>query len=184
MVVVVVVVLAGFEAFKQLAKLLTGWISICVTSAQPAIFREISVWAQQPHKGLSYLPPRSSNWIWKQIRFFTLSKVVPYFGVTTKDWLDNSWPAEESKIECNQNHIHDVCQSESDFIKLRQTRLGSKSELLTSPLSSIGKIASPQFWLQQDDIDTMTDISVISDLLHFLVTSDITQHSKASGHAI
>ena len=71
---------------RHLNSLLTshGLISISVTSAQPAIFREISVRsstdAQWRMDSLPlYLPPRSSNWIWKQIRFFTLSKLVPYW---------------------------------------------------------------------------------------------------------
>ena len=122
---------------RHLNSLLTshGLISISVTSAQPAIFREISVRSstdaqcQWRMDSLPSLPPSQVLKLNLETNpIFHTFKTCAVLVVQQKaDWTTAD-PVEESNI-MQSELIHDVCQSQSDLIKLRQTHLGSKSEL-------------------------------------------------------
>ena len=180
MVLVVVVVLPGFEAFKQLANFSRADFNFCHIRPAGNIqrnFRQKFNRRTMPlENGLS--PPLPPSQVLKlnleTNPIFHTFKTCAVLVVQQKtDWTTAD-PVEDSNI-MQSELIHDVCQSQSDLIKLRQTHLGSKSELWHPRHHQLVKLPLLNFQRsRQEDIDTMTDISVISDLLNFLVTSDIT----------
>ena len=128
MVLVVVVVLAGFEAFKELANFSRTGFQF-VSHPPPAgniqrNFRQSSTDTQSTH----FSPPSvlKLNLETNPI-FHTFQSCAVLVLSTTKGWLDNSWPAKESTIVQSELHSWCLSESESDFIKLRQTHISDQS---------------------------------------------------------
>ena len=134
MVLVEVVVLAGFEAFKELANFSrTGFQFVSHPPPAGNIQRNFrqKFNRRTMENGLSPPPLPPSQVLKLNLEtnpIFHTFKTCAVLVVQQKaDWTTVD-PVEESNI-MQSELIHDVCQSQSDLIKLRQTHLGSKSEL-------------------------------------------------------
>ena len=146
MVVVVVVVLAGFEAFKELANFSrTGFQFVSHPPSRQ--YSEKFPSELNRHTKHSLLPPLGPQTEFGNKSDFSHFPKLCRIGVIYNKRLVGQ------QLTCRGEYYSAIRTTFMMFVRVRvrlyqvtaNTYLGSKSDLLTSTLSSIGKIASPQF---------------------------------------
>ena len=154
MVLVVVVVLPGFEAFKQLANFSRADFNFChirpAGNIQRNFRQKFNRRTMPMENGLSPLPTSLTG---PQTEFGNKSDFSHFqnlcrIGGTTKGWLDNCWSCRGEQY--NAIRTHSWCLSvpvRLDQVTANTSRI--KVWTLTSTPSSIGEIASPQFSAEQ-----------------------------------